>query len=189
MNPPNPFLALAAPGIAGLTPYVPGKPVSELERELGITESVKLASNENPLGPSPRVVRAIRDQRRALARRHGVDPAAITLGNGSNDVLDMVARTFLAPGLEAVFSQHAFAVYPICTQAVGATARVAPAGDGTAPAAVEDVGGAAAVGLDRRGDHVARTQLGGEGPVLGFLRCFHRSFPHVGQDRDPRFGG
>ncbi len=140
----NPFLALTAPGLSGLTPYVPGKPVSELERELGIRESVKLASNENPLGPGAKARTAAAealadlgrypdgggfDLRRALAEHHGLDPAAVTLGNGSNDVLDLVARTFLQPGAEAVFSEHAFAVYPISTQAVGATARVAPARD------------------------------------------------------------
>lgn len=140
----NPFLALAAPGLPGLTPYVPGKPVSELERELGIRDSVKLASNENPLGPGlearEAAVAALSDLgrypdgggfdlRRALAEHHGVDAAAITLGNGSNDVLDLVARTFLQPEAESVYSQYAFAVYPISTQAVGATARVAPAKD------------------------------------------------------------
>jgi histidinol-phosphate aminotransferase len=138
------FLTIAAPGIAGLTPYVPGKPVSELERELGITNSIKLASNENPLGPGPRARAAIAAAlgelgrypdgggfalRRALADHHGVSPMAVTIGNGSNDVLDMVARVFLQPGTESLFSEHAFAVYPIATQAVGATARVASARD------------------------------------------------------------
>ena len=138
----NSFLHLAAPGIASLSPYVPGKPVSELERELGICNSVKLASNENPLGCSEKVISALQKQlnevarypdgggyalRTALAERHGVDPAAITLGNGSNDVLDMIARLFLSPGLESLFSQHAFAVYPICSQAVGATLKMASA--------------------------------------------------------------
>ncbi len=144
----NPFLALTAPGLPGLCPYVPGKPISELERELGIRDSIKLASNENPLGPGPKARAAVAAAmteamtnlgrypdgsgfalRRALAERHGLDPAAITLGNGSNDVLDLVARTFLWPGAESVFSEHAFAVYPIATQAVGATARIAPARD------------------------------------------------------------
>ncbi|AFL74075.1 histidinol-phosphate transaminase [Thiocystis violascens] len=140
----NPFLALAAPWIAGLTPYVPGKPISELERELGIRDSVKLASNENPLGPGPKARAAIAamldeigrypdgggfELRRALADFHNVSPASITLGNGSNDVLDLVARTFLQPGVESLFSEFAFAVYPIATQAVGATARVAKARD------------------------------------------------------------
>jgi histidinol-phosphate aminotransferase len=138
----NPFLALAAPGLPGLHPYVPGKPISELERELGIRGSIKLASNENPLGPGRLAREAIAAElgelgrypdgggfelRAALAVHHGVESAAITLGNGSNDVLDLVARTFLQPGVESVFSQYAFAVYPIATQAVGATARVAPA--------------------------------------------------------------
>lgn len=140
----NPFLPLTAPGLAGLTPYVPGKPVSELERELGIRDSVKLASNENPLGPGPRAREAIAGLmgeigrypdgggfalRRALAEFHGVPQSAVTIGNGSNDVLDLIARTFLYPGVESVFSEHAFAVYPIATQAVGATARVAKARD------------------------------------------------------------
>ncbi len=140
----NPFLALAAPGIPGLTPYVPGKPVSELERELGISGSIKLASNENPLGPGPLARVAIAahlnelglypdgggfELRRVLAEHHGVSPLCVTLGNGSNDVLDLVARIFLQPGVESLFSEHAFAVYPIATQAVGATARIAPARD------------------------------------------------------------
>jgi histidinol-phosphate aminotransferase len=143
-NADHPFLRLAAPQIAGLTPYVPGKPVSELERELGIREAVKLASNENPLGcgePARTAYLAAAAElgrypdggafalRRAIAAHHGVDPAQVTVGNGSNDVLDLVARTFLQPGAESVFSEHAFAVYAIATQAVGATARVAPARD------------------------------------------------------------
>lgn len=141
-NKSNHFLSLAAPGIATLTPYVPGKPTSELERELGICHSVKLASNENPLGCSEQVITALQKQlneiarypdgggfslRNALAKKHGVDSTAITLGNGSNDVLEMVARVFLAPGIESLFSEHAFAVYPISSQAVGATLKRAPA--------------------------------------------------------------
>ncbi|HEC16371.1 MAG TPA: histidinol-phosphate transaminase [Sedimenticola sp.] len=142
----NRFIEFTAPGIAGLRPYVPGKPVSELERELGITDSIKLASNENPLGPGPRARAAVAgllddlarypdgggfELRNALAAFHGTEAGSITLGNGSNDVLDLIARTFLAPGHEAVFSEHAFAVYAICTQAVGAASRVAPAHDGS----------------------------------------------------------
>ena len=140
----NPFIDIAAPGISELKPYVPGKPLSELERELGITHSIKLASNENPLGASPKVAEAIAaalpdiarypdgggfELRQALAARHNLDAACVTLGNGSNDVLDMVARVFLAPGTESLFSQYAFAVYPICSQAVGADLVVAPASD------------------------------------------------------------
>ena len=140
----NRFIDCAAPGLASLSPYVPGKPLSELERELGITGSIKLASNENPLGPSPRVRAAIEAQldqitrypdggafelRAALARHHGVEPACITVGNGSNDVLDMIARAFLWRGRESLFSQYAFAVYPISSMAAGATLKVAPARD------------------------------------------------------------
>ena len=132
----------AMPGVRRLVPYQPGKPVEQLERELGIRGAVKLASNENPLGASPAAVAAVHQAgaglaeypdgdsyglRQALARRHGVDPMAVTVGNGSNDVLDLVGRAFLGPGREAVYSQYAFAVYPLVTQAVGATARVAPA--------------------------------------------------------------
>jgi len=141
---PNRFLKRAASHIAGLTPYVPGKPVSELERELGISDSVKLASNENPLGcgelaRSAYLAAAAElgrypdggafELRRAIATHHGLDAAQVTVGNGSNDVLDLVARSFLHPGRESVFAEHAFAVYAIATQAVGATARVAEAQD------------------------------------------------------------
>ena len=141
---PNRFINQAAPGLASLKPYVPGKPLSELERELGITGSIKLASNENPLGPSPRVRAAIEAQladltrypdggafalRSALARHHGVQAACVTVGNGSNDVLDMIARAFLWDGRESLFSQYAFAVYPISSMAVGAALRIAPARD------------------------------------------------------------
>ena len=140
----NRFLQQAAPGLGSLQPYLPGKPLSELERELGITGSIKLASNENPLGPSPRVRAALEAQiadltrypdggafelRRALAALHGVDAACVTVGNGSNDVLDMVARVFLWAGRESLFSQYAFAVYPISSMAVGATLRITPAVD------------------------------------------------------------
>ncbi len=140
----NRFIAQAAPGLAALKPYVPGKPLSELERELGITESIKLASNENPLGPSPRVQAAVEAElkeltrypdggafelRQVLAKRHDVDPAGITVGNGSNDVLDMIARVFLWAGRESLFSQYAFAVYPLSSMAVGAELKIAPARD------------------------------------------------------------
>jgi histidinol-phosphate aminotransferase len=138
----NRFEALAAPGVSGLSPYVPGKPPETLERELGVKDSIKLASNENPLGPGPRARAALAaaiagvglypdgsgyQLRSRLARRHGLDIRQVTLGNGSNDVLVMLAEAFLTPGIEAVYSQYAFAVYPIAVQASGATARVAPA--------------------------------------------------------------
>ncbi|CAD5109702.1 histidinol-phosphate transaminase [Zestomonas carbonaria] len=140
------FLALAQPGVQKLSPYVPGKPVDELARELNLDPAgiVKLASNENPLGPSPKALEAIRGElaeltrypdgngfelKRRLAERCGVSTAQVTLGNGSNDILELVARAYLAPGLNAVFSEHAFAVYPIVTQAVGAQGKVVPARD------------------------------------------------------------
>lgn len=138
----NPYAMLAVPGVQRLKPYQPGKPVSELERELGISNIVKLASNENPLGPSERAMAAVRAElsestrypdasgfelKAALAARHGVDPGCITLGNGSNDVLVMLAEAFLHESREAVYSQYAFAVYAIAVQTVGATARIAPA--------------------------------------------------------------
>jgi histidinol-phosphate aminotransferase len=158
---------LAVPGVRGLQPYQPGKPLEELERELGIREAVKLASNENPQGPSPQALAAAREAVGAIARypegsgyrlagrlagMHGVAPGCITLGNGSNDVLDMIARVFLGPGCEAVFSQHAFAVYPIVVRAVGARARIALAHDGTrGPLAGHDLGAMhALVGADTR---------------------------------------
>ncbi len=136
-----------APGyIRAIAPYQPGKPISELARELGLDEAsiVKLASNENPLGVSPLARRAIEaslaglarypdgngfELKQALFRRHGVAPECIVLGNGSNDVLEMAARAFLVPGLEAVYSQHAFAVYPLAVQAVGAAGIEVPAKD------------------------------------------------------------
>jgi histidinol-phosphate aminotransferase len=139
---PNRFVPLAAPGVRSLAPYVPGKPPETLERELGIRGSIKVASNENPLGPGPRSRAALAGAianvghypdgsghglRARIAHRHGVDIDQVTLGNGSNEILVMLAEAFLVPGLEAVHSQYAFAVYPSAIQASGATARVAPA--------------------------------------------------------------
>ena len=136
-----------APGyVRAIAPYQPGKPISELARELGLEESgiIKLASNENPLGVSPLARRAIEaaladlarypdgngfELRQALSRRLGVAPERVVLGNGSNDVLEMAARAFLAPGLEAVYSQHAFAVYPLAVQSAGAAGIEVPARD------------------------------------------------------------
>ncbi|MDH5611827.1 MAG: histidinol-phosphate transaminase [Gammaproteobacteria bacterium] len=136
------FQSLATKGVQQLKPYLPGKPIDELERELGITNSIKLASNENPLGPSAKAVDAIRAHcesvnfypdgggfklRARIAEKFQIERACVTLGNGSNDVLELVAHAFLGPDISAVFSEYAFAVYPIATQAVGATANVAKA--------------------------------------------------------------
>ena len=139
---PSEFRSLLAPGIDAIAPYQPGKPLSELEREYGIRDAIKLASNENPLGPGERALAAARAAladlgrypdgggfalKRALARRLGVAPEQLTLGNGSNDVLELLARTFASDGDEVVYAQHAFAVYELATLAVGARPVVVPA--------------------------------------------------------------
>jgi histidinol-phosphate aminotransferase len=138
----NRFESLAAPGVRKLAPYVPGKPPEQLERELGIRDSIKLASNENPLGPGPKARAALaaalagvgmypdgsgHELRTRVASKHGVSLGQVTLGNGSNDVLVMLAETFLTADLDAVYSQYAFAVYPIAVQGTSARASVAPA--------------------------------------------------------------
>jgi histidinol-phosphate aminotransferase len=132
--------------VRSIAPYQPGKPIAELARELGLKEEgiIKLASNENPRGIGPRTRAAIEaaigevarypdgngfELKSALAKRYGIDMAAIVLGNGSNDVLELVALAFLGPGRAAVYSQHAFTVYPLATQARGARAIVVPAKD------------------------------------------------------------
>jgi histidinol-phosphate aminotransferase len=141
----DPALAELAPDyVRRIAPYVPGKPVEELARELGLDPAtiVKLASNENPRGPGAKVRAAIATAteeltrypdgngfalKSALAVRLGVPAAGIVLGNGSNDILELVSLAFLEPGDEAVFSQHAFAVYPLATQARGAHGIEVPA--------------------------------------------------------------
>ena len=136
-------IALQAPAyIRAISPYIPGKPITELARQMGIPveKIVKLASNENPLGMSPKARKAVEaalagaerypdqfDLIATLAERHGVAAEQVVLGNGSNDVLDLAARVFLAPGRSAVFSKHAFAVYPLATMSAGAECIVAPA--------------------------------------------------------------
>ena len=130
------YSELAPSYIRAIAPYQPGKPISELERELGVMDIVKLASNENPLGASPCALTAARaalDEislypdgngfalKDALVKRYGVALNQVVLGNGSNDVLELAAHAFLTVGDRAVYSDHAFAVYPLATQAVGAT--------------------------------------------------------------------
>lgn len=136
------YLALANAGVSGLQPYQAGKPIEELERELGISNCVKLASNENPLGLSPKAKVAIEaalvDLTRypdangfylkdKLAQRFGLDAAGITLGNGSNEVIDLLFHTFVSPGDEVIYAQYSFIVYALATQAHGADAVVVPA--------------------------------------------------------------
>lgn len=137
---------LAPDYIRAIAPYQGGKPISELAREMGLIEAdiVKLASNENPLGVSPKAQMAIDDAmqdiarypdgnsfalRQAVSRKFGVEQNQIVFGNGSNDILELAARAFLHKGCEAIYSQHAFAVYPLVTQAVGATGVVVAAKD------------------------------------------------------------
>jgi histidinol-phosphate aminotransferase len=140
----NLFQKLCVQGVAGLNPYQPGKPLSELEREYGITDAVKIASNENPAGISDKITRFLKENinelsrypdgngfelKTALAKFYDVDFEQLTLGNGSNDILELIARAFVAVGDEIIFSEHAFAVYPLVTKAIGATAVVTKATD------------------------------------------------------------
>lgn len=135
---------LAPSYIRSIAPYQPGKPISELARELGLEESsiIKLASNENPLGVSPKAQQAMRaaldgvalypdgngfELKQALSRHLSVGMDQLVLGNGSNDVLELAARAFLAPGDSAVYAQHAFAVYPLVVQAMGCQGIAVPA--------------------------------------------------------------
>ena len=132
----------ALPYVRAISPYQPGKPITELAREMGlpVDSIVKLASNENPLGMSPKAKKAVEaalngierypdqfDLIKALANATGVETAQVVLGNGSNDVLDLIARVFLAPGRSAVFAQHAFAVYPLATLSAGGELIAVPA--------------------------------------------------------------
>jgi histidinol-phosphate aminotransferase len=124
--------------IRGLAPYAPGLPTEELERQYGITGSIKLASNENPLGPSPRALAALAEAlptlhrypdgsafhlTRRLAQRHGVAPEAVVIGNGSNEIIELAVRAFMQPGDEAVMGAGAFLVYALVVQAAGGVGR------------------------------------------------------------------
>jgi len=135
-------LQFCMPGVRQLHPYEPGKPIAELERELGITGIIKLASNENPLGTSPKAVaamRAVLDEtalypdgnafalKQALAEHHGIEPASVLVATGSDHILEMVARAFLGAGRSTVISRYGFAVYGIVSQAAGAEIRIAEA--------------------------------------------------------------
>ena len=137
---------LAPENVRLIAPYVPGKPIEETARELGLPEAqiLKMASNESPIGASPRALAAIRqaldvlhyypdgsgfELKRKLSARLALEPANFVLGNGSNDVLELVARAFLTTADSAVYSRHAFMVYPLAVQAVGAKAIEVPARD------------------------------------------------------------
>lgn len=132
---------LVTPTIASLRPYESGKPVEELARELGISDAIKLASNENPLGPSPKAAAAARSAlgelhrypdaaayrlREALAARHGTSMAEVILGNGSNELLDLIVRTFATPEDHIVFADPAFVVYRMAALAHGVPFTAVP---------------------------------------------------------------
>ncbi len=133
---------LATAAVLSLSPYVPGKPISELEREYGISDIVKLASNENPYGPSPRALAAMRsalaeawlypdgsahELKQALAAHLGVASDCVTVGNGSNELLLMLAESFMSAQNSAVYSQYGFAIYPLVIGATGGRGIEVPA--------------------------------------------------------------
>jgi histidinol-phosphate aminotransferase len=132
--------------IRALVPYTPGKPIEEVEREYGISNSIKLASNENPLGPSPKAMGAIKQHldrlhlypdgdcfylKTGTAKKLEVAPERLIFGNGSNEIIELAVRTFMRPGDEAVMAQQAFIVYPLVVQAAGGAARAIPLRDFT----------------------------------------------------------
>ncbi|MDX1390596.1 MAG: aminotransferase class I/II-fold pyridoxal phosphate-dependent enzyme, partial [Acidobacteriota bacterium] len=131
--------------ILDLEPYQPGKPIEELERELGIEDSIKLASNESPIGPSPKALAAVRDAlegvhrypdgashalRERLSGQLGVDPEQLVFGAGADEILELLAKVLLGPGDEAIFAWPSFAMYPVVVQGMGASSiRVPLTGD------------------------------------------------------------
>jgi histidinol-phosphate aminotransferase len=138
------IIDLIKPHIRDLAPYSPGKPMEELERELGITNSIKLASNENPLGPSPRAVEAMREAaaeihrypdgasfalRAKLADRLGVAENQLVFGTGGDEILELIAKTLLGTGDEVVYAWPSFAMYPIVIKGMGATGVPVPLTD------------------------------------------------------------
>lgn len=139
------MIDLVAENIRSLIPYSPGKPIEELEREIGIKGSIKLASNENPLGPSRKAIDAIRKAlgnlhrypdgggyylKEALSEKHKVEPGNIILGNGSNEVIEIFVRTFLRPGDEAIMASPSFVVYPMIVQAAYGKNVIVPLKEG-----------------------------------------------------------
>jgi histidinol-phosphate aminotransferase len=140
----QPYLKRALSGVLALEPYSPGMPIEELQRRLGVANAIKLASNENPLGPSPLVRAALAEHaasgnvalypdgggfrlKKKIAEFHNIEPERITLGNGSNDIIEFLARVFLGPGRKALFSSYCFAVYPLAALAQNAESVVVPA--------------------------------------------------------------
>jgi histidinol-phosphate aminotransferase len=134
-------MPLVPPNVASLTPYLPGKPIEEVEREYGVTDVAKLASNENALGPSPKALAAAREAaakvnlypdgsafylRNALAAKLGVDPREVLVGNGSNELIDLVVQTFVLDGEEVLTSAQSFVAYRLAAQKLGRKLVEAP---------------------------------------------------------------
>lgn len=136
------FRSLANSGLHHLMPYQPGKPLEELKREFGIASAIKLASNENPLGPSPMVISAVQEVlqnahfypdagcfeiKQALAEFHSITSDNLTIGNGSENILELIVKAYLHQGDSAVISQYAFITIPMLAQSYGVNAKVVPA--------------------------------------------------------------
>ena len=135
----NSFLENLNSGVLGLKPYEPGLPLEHTQKKLGLEKMIKLASNENPLGPSPKALDLLQgklnsfsselnrypdgnayDLKEAISKKYDIDINQITIGNGSNDLIEFVSRCFLGEGKKAIYSQHGFAIYPLAIKATGA---------------------------------------------------------------------
>ena len=135
----NSFLENLNQGVLGLKPYEPGLPLEQTQKKLGLKKIIKLASNENPLGPSSKALDLLQEKmnsfsselnrypdgnayelKEAISKRYNVDPNQVTIGNGSNDLIEFVSRCFLGKGKKAIYSQHGFAIYPLAIKATGA---------------------------------------------------------------------
>ena len=135
----NLFLENLNQGVLGLKPYEPGLPLEQTQKKLGLEKVIKLASNENPLGPSPKALDLLKGQlnsfssdlnrypdgnaydlKEAISKKYSVDVNQITIGNGSNDLIEFVSRCFLGEGKKAIYSQHGFAIYPLAIKSTGA---------------------------------------------------------------------
>ena len=135
----NSFLENLNQGVLGLKPYEPGLPLEHTQKKLGLEKMIKLASNENPLGPSPKALDLLQGKmnnfsselnrypdgnayelKQAISKKYNVDAKQITIGNGSNDLIEFVSRSFLGEGKKAIYSQHGFAIYPLAIKATGA---------------------------------------------------------------------
>ena len=135
----NLFLENLNQGVLGLKPYEPGLPLEQTQKKLGLEKVIKLASNENPLGPSPKALDLLKgklnsfssdlnrypdgnayDLKEAISKKYSVDMNQITIGNGSNDLIEFVSRCFLGEGKKAIYSQHGFAIYPLAIKSTGA---------------------------------------------------------------------